>query len=282
MRPAYRISGMTLLEIMLVFAIMASFILFSINQYQQFKLESSFMDIKTNVDVLFQAMGRFYQGNCRNLSDYSVATEKGVTPTIIPGALAPAPNGPLDYSTPNLTYPIDIETQLISYLPNNWPTFVPEVDTTNGYTASFIFFNNAKNAYQCWWVPSAKKVSCGAVQAIEPNQPNKVAFWLVQVSVKISNDLTGDKTKVFLGATGASCASSKPDVCDASGTLNYLIWQQLPTKSGSAINSDLWVSQSQEVMFNQQYTHDVMYEMATPDYYTSNTPYTDQYYLCGN
>ena len=136
MKRVQRISGMTLLEVMLVLAIMASFVLFAINQYQQFRLEASFIDIKKNVDVLFQAMGRFYQGNCRNLSDYSIASAKGVVPTITPGALAPSPKGPLDYSTSNLTYPMDITTQLMTphYLPNNWPTVIPEVDTT-GYSA---------------------------------------------------------------------------------------------------------------------------------------------------
>ena len=273
---------------MLVLAIMASFILFGINQYQQFKTEASFMDIKQNVDVLFQAMGRYYQANCRNLSDSAVAIALGKTPTDAQGDLAPGLSATItpaiDYSTPNVNYSIDIKTKLLAYLPNTWPTFIPQVDTSdgfNGYTTSFLFLQTTRNAYECWSFPDSKgnvTTQCGDSQ---PIQPNKTAFWLALVAVKIANDPTGDKTKALLGATGASCASGVATSCDGSKTPNYLIWQQLPTKSGSNINSDLWISQAQEVMFNQQYTHDAMYELATPNYTKSDSS-LDDYYLCGN
>lgn len=277
-----KISGLTLLEIMLVLAIMVSFILLGINQYQQYQLQASFIDIKKNVDVLFQAMGRYYQANCRVISDASVAWVNGTTPHESIGSLAI--NGSMSVNYGILSSPAIIPfnlTELSQYLPSNWPTSVPAVSSVDGYTVSFIAVTNTKNAYQCWWVeasPGVITTQCGTPQAIQPTKT--VVFMLSQVGVKIANDPTGEKTKAFLGATGANCASGLPDRCDGSTTPNYLVWQQLPIKSGSAINSDLWISQSQEAMFNQQYTHDVMYEMANPNYSTIND--NSYYYFCGN
>src|SRR6185437_5388993 len=145
------------------------------------------------------------------------------------------------------------------YLPTNWLTETPIVNSAS-YQASFILQFRTKNAYVCWNFGS---VQCSSAQTIQPNQ---VAFWRVQVSVNVLNDPTGVKTLSYLGPTGASCASGVSDHCDGSAAPHYLIWQQLPTKSGSKINSDLWESQVQEAAFNQQYTHDVMYELLTSNY----------------
>jgi hypothetical protein len=243
-----KLVGITLLETMLVLAIMASFLLFGINR----------------------------------LTDASITVPAGNVPRTTIGALSPE-SGAVDYTLSNQAYAIDIKTNLIkgNYLSKPWPTFVPAIDSTyglKGYSASFIFLLTTKNAYACWnFTNTAGAVKCTTAQPIQPQQ---VAFWLAQVSVKIANDPKGDKTLAFLGPTGASCASSVPDKCDGSKSPNYLIWQQLPTKSGSNIGSDLWESQSQEAMFNQQYTHDVIYEMTTPAY--STNPAGDIYYLCGS
>jgi type II secretory pathway pseudopilin PulG len=286
-----KIIGMTLLEVMLVLAIGASFLLFAVSQYHQFREQASFIDVKRNVDILFQALGRYYQTNCRSLSDSEVANAQNVDPTITQGTLAPGGTLNVDYTKSNVTYGIAIRSALRNqYLPRNWPTAVPDVDATTtykvhgsvnsfkGYGTAFIFLLTTKNAYACWNFQTGTGVVCSASQ---PIQDNTVAFWLAQVSVKIANDPTGKKTLALLGPTGANCASSVPDSCDGSTTPHYLIWQRLPTKSGSQVGSDLWESQTQEVLFNQLYRHDIMYEMALPPGTLSGSS-VDPYYLCGN
>jgi type II secretory pathway pseudopilin PulG len=285
-----KISGITLLESLLAIAIAVSLLLLGIRQYEQYRIEASFIEVKKNVDVLFQALGQYYQANCRNLSDEAVAIPAGRASQTTLGDLAPGGALNVDYSTANTAYPVNIQTALSAnhYLPDNWPMVTPIVDAST-YSARFIFKLGTKQAYACWnFYNTAGQVQCNtslyfpSATDIGPQdiQPNQVAFWLVQVSVQVQNDPGGTKTSAFLGPTGASCASGVADRCDGSTTPHFLIWQQLPTKSGSRINSDLWVSQSQEAMFNQQYTHDVMYELATSSYTTPGT--TNYYYLCGN
>jgi hypothetical protein len=289
-----KIVGITLLEVMLVLAIGASLLLLGVQQYKQFARQASFSEVKKNVDLLFEGLGRYYQANCRSLSDSAVMIPRGKTVTTLQGDLAPGGsiNGTVvDFKTSNVVYPINIQNALITpkYLPANWPTYVPTVDA-NSYAASFVFMLTTKSAYACW---NLKQTQGGLVCNTDPFfpgdpdvgpqeiQPNQVAFWLVQVSVRVQDDADGSKTLAFLGPTGANCASSVPDHCDGSETPQYLIWQQLPTRSGARIGSDLWPSQVQEVLFNQQYTHDVMYEMTTPNYAPADSG-IDTNYLCGN
>lgn len=286
-----QMSGATLLEVMLILAIAASFVLLGISQYQQYRIQSSFMDVKRDVDVLFQALGQYYQANCRSLTDASITVPAGQASHSLTGDLAPSGALNVNYTLANVAYPLNIQTSLIEkhYLPNNWPTITPIVDADT-YSARFIFKLGTKKAYVCWnFFNTAGYVQCNTAEyfpsdpVVGPQdiRPNQVAFWLAQVSVRVHNDADGTKTLALLGPTGASCASGVPDTCDGNPAPQYLIWQQLPTKSGSKINSDLWVSQQQEAMFNQQYTHDVMYELATPNYAPLGSD-IDTYYLCGN
>lgn len=289
-----RMSGLTLLEVILVMVIASSLLLLGIKQYENFKMQSSFLDVRKNVDVLFQALGQYYQANCRSLSDQAVAYTKGSTPTTLQGDLAPG--GVIkDYKVSNQLVTINIQNKLIEkhFLTENWLTPAPLVDESEGeggYIASFLFLLTTKQEYACWnFTNTAGKVSCNTA-LYYPNDPdvgpqtirdNQVAYWLVQVAVKIADDPSGIKTLAFVGPAGASCASGVPDACDGSKKPQYLIWQRLPTKAASRVNSDLWVSQQQEAVFNQQYTHDVMYEMATPNYAPSDST-LDTNYLCGN
>jgi type II secretory pathway pseudopilin PulG len=285
-----KMSGITLLEILLVIAIAASLILLAITQFEQFKRQAAFLDVKRNVDILFRALGQYYQANCRSLTDQSIADTVGKNPTVLQGDLAP---GGLiaDYTISNQEYSVDIQEKLVKkhYLASDWPLYSPVVDN-DSYAAKFIFLLTTKQAYACWnFKNQAGNVNCNISQYypgdtdVGPQtiQDKQVAYWLIQVSVKVPNDTDGSKTIALLGPTGANCASSVPDRCDGSDTPNYLIWQQLPTKSSSRISSDSWEAQNQEALFNQQYTHDVMYEIATSNYAPPGSS-IDTYYLCGN
>jgi type II secretory pathway pseudopilin PulG len=282
--------GLTLIETMLVLSIAAFLILLGMRQYQQYRIDASFVQVKKNVDVLFQALGQYYQANCRNVSDEAISSLTGKPATSTKGDLAPGGNLNVDYTLTNKAYLIDIQQMVQNhYLPPNWQTITPIVDT-DSYVANFIFMLGTKQMYACWnYYTTSSTVQCNTALYFPSStdvgptdiQPDQVAFWLVQVSAHVYNDTDGSKTLAYLGPTGANCASGSPDTCDGSTTPSYLIWQQLPTKSGSKINSDLWVSQQQEAMFNQQYTHDVMYEFANPNYAPTGSN-IDYYYLCGN
>jgi Tfp pilus assembly protein PilE len=58
--------GVSLLEVMLVFAVATMLLLFSIKQYQNFETEANARQIQYNVDMIFQAMALYYKANCNH------------------------------------------------------------------------------------------------------------------------------------------------------------------------------------------------------------------------
>lgn len=81
-----------------------------------------------------------------------------------------------------------------------------------------------------------------------------------------------------LAADQATLASDQATLANlpamGASTGDYLVWQRLPSATGSQATSTLWMTMPQLQQFNLQYTHDQMLELNQG--YTSPRPY-----LCG-
>jgi type II secretory pathway pseudopilin PulG len=75
-----RYEGITLIEMLLAFAIGAMILLFSMQQYGYLKNEASAEGLKSNLDSLFAAATNYYQANCGLTGNLSPTTS---TPVIV-------------------------------------------------------------------------------------------------------------------------------------------------------------------------------------------------------
>lgn len=266
---------------LLVMAIAASIILFSLTQYASFQRDANIQQVQYNVNTIFKALSMFYKAEC--YGSYNVASD----PPLTAGKLNPK-------SSPSNPFKVNIPTDLVSRgfftetNPAN-PTQViplnPLVDdageNTNGYVAQFNLYT------------SSRTICAGgttAANAYPPNCPNSTAtnvgtiyMWKPQVAVKLKDEetagqylrlLDGDCLSTASGGTVARC-NSYP------GTGDYVVWERLPSfASISSIDSqsDFWVMNPMAQQFTDMYrAYSNVYLTGS----TGSTPNGTQYYLCG-
>lgn len=257
---------------MLVILIGASIAIFGLRQFEQYQKNQYAIQLRLTVDSLLEALGSYYQANCE-------------TGTLSPKSMT-FPPSPIGFDDGG-TLLDDLQN---GYLPDSVLFLNPIVDnkaTNQGYAVQLNFFQSTNPAqpgrhtkvcYSFWGTSTA--AGCSDTPAPTPN--TMIIGWQIQVAVKIKDPTT---IMNYVALTGADCAvpDLTPGVPADCGTgvgstkaLNYLIWQRLPSFASSAINSSLWLSNPLVKQFNEQYTHDEMYEL-----YMNNTtsPY---YYLCGS
>ncbi|MCE3237295.1 MAG: hypothetical protein K0R24_276 [Gammaproteobacteria bacterium] len=262
-KPFRKLQGITLIEAMLVLAIVIAIILFSIRQYTQYERERNIQLLAYHIDIVFQAMRNYYYANCANL----------ITPTL----------APTDSYTPPNPFPISIITDLESYIDEHWQGINPSIDTSfgeSGYTVQFnrMISTQARQENFCYYF-AGQPQSCAAL----PNNNAELYLWVAQIVVKIRNPAM---TLAYKGMLNASCAIANfsPDTATVvdcktegvtSGAPAYLVWQKLPSFVSPKMNSSLWAIMPYIKEFNLQYTHDRQAELISTDYAGS------KYYLCG-
>jgi len=260
--------GMTLIEAMLVIAVGAFIIYLSIQQYQQYKHDGDIIQVKANVDTIFQAMTGYYRTNCYG--------QTGSGQTLISGSGSLSPS-----ASPTNPFPINIATllQKTGYLTTQMP-FSPIVDATgpglNGYVAQY---NQA---------PSGTRYVCMAgnntTGPFDPNCTSKtpvgtIVVWKAQVAVLLKDT---SQANVYLKLLDGDCLSSYSGgvvtPCSSSGnTGNYVVWERLPSSNSnpSAI-SDYWETIPLVHQFTQMYTTNPILSL------TNGSATGSQYYLCPN
>lgn len=257
-------AGVTLLEVLLVMAIAASLIMFSINLYQQYRADQFAIQLRYNADTVLESLAYYYQANC--------SEGPGRTLSQTPYPTVFNDGGDLYNDLKN------------GFLPSNWQPYNPLIDGTAANDGYFVQFNLIppfkKQVYVC--NPYDTSGVGGAHPCSTPQEiPNsEVIIWQVQLAIKMKNPAS---TLGYLGLSGADCAvnslpTNAPVNCSSrviSGSANYLVWQRLPSFASPAVVGDQWVSMPQTKEFNRQYTHDPMYEL----YLNGTGPTT--YYLCG-
>lgn len=246
--------GVGLLEAILVLAIGAAIIILSMRQYFSWRIDAQAVQVKENVDAIFQAMGNYYRKNCYGTVD----ANQVVTPTTA-GTLNPISSA---FTSPKI---IDIQKDLIDsgflttkLIPN---PLVSATAGTNGYLAQFNEMRATRK--ECDTCPSL----------------GTIITWTAQVAVKLQdptaanvyyNILSGDCLSTANGNAVTPCPKTTATTGD------YVVWERLPTTSNINAPSTYWGTNPTVAQFKQMYTTESKYKLVE-DINTNK-----QYYLCGD
>lgn len=300
-----RQKGLTLLELMLVMAIGSAILVMGLELYSVFDRYRQMNVIRSNVEMIFDAMNGFYRATCNGMMTYNAQTfpsnpaNLNEVATPWPGVLNPTyPGG---FTTP--FYPYGNPSTLLYYFqispyasptasakPGSWPsyylmTFSPYVDIsqdskTPAYVAEFVEF------------PAQQRYSCGSGGCVASKIPvGTVINWQERVGVRLipdTNNMGGLSPQVYLGLLGGDClgtytAKDGLSSCGpgGSGSGDYVIWARAPSVN-RVPKSDAWLSTHQLILFQQLYTtYPLNYQLSTQGR-KQNVMGLPQYYLCGD
>lgn len=295
-------AGVSLIELMLVLAIMVSIMVLGIRFYSQYRLQASKTVLAAKVDQLFQAMKFYYQANCRQALDNNAVAQS-------PGTLDPTVIGN------NLTLALNITNNLVTPgFISDWQPLNVLVDNSaepdQGY---YVQFNRYQVANQD---PTMNVVACtgndrapnsaagtpsrcegvagtnvvgGAILQPPPGGQSKVMVWLAQVAIKLASTEEKDWQQAMLDLN-AKCISSLSDKkvapCETNPSAEgYLVWERpiFYYTPNVATGYDLFNNSVRE--FNMQYTNDGMATLSGVQTETGTPPASSWYnplnYLCG-
>jgi type II secretory pathway pseudopilin PulG len=258
--------GITLLEIMLVLAIAASFLMVGLRQYQLLQKDQDAQEVRYNVDRLFQALSHFYRVNCRIPSGGSASSSSY-------GMLDPSHN-----PVPTNPFVVTITSMLSTpgYLAD-WPFPDNSIASSSQYVTQFSRSTSTRYIYT--YSPQQGITTPSTPQPIA--KANSVIQWRAQVALDMK---TPALAQLYKGVLNADCISTTsgsgvlPCPGDALGT--WLVWERLPSFASPELTSSLWVSLPVLNQFNNQYTNDDNYAFTIDDT-TWNTQSGYETYLCG-
>lgn len=267
--------GATLTEAMLVITIGSAIIYLSIQQYLSYKKDSDAVEITTNVNQLFQAMGNYYRKNCYGTTDLTNTTDP-----INYGKLNP---NPLNPSAP----PEDADAKVaitVTELINEGfldkpPKLTPLVDTSVGSNGFMLQFNKKVTTRKVCLLGSYNPYDTTCTSTKDTGES---VSWLPQVAVKLKH-ADAASAIAFLNLLRGDCLSTESGgiVAPCTGGIgsgNYVVWQRLPSmaSTGGAV-SNYWGTTPTVALFTQMYTTApitaVIDQVGDGDM---------QYYLCGN
>jgi Tfp pilus assembly protein PilE len=261
--------GITVLEILLVFAIAGTFAALGINQYRQYRMQQDVALVQRNVNTLFAALANYYQANCKDQYDSAGA------PITNSGALSPTS---IAYPPASTAYQAVNVSALVSagYL-TQWQPVNPLVNPTSNYIVQFNPMTSSRYvstnfSYQTPPLSSPKIIA----------KADTVVIWRAQVAVRISDTAN---IQTYKGLMAADCISSlKNNIvtpCNANPTAgDYLVWERLPSFASPRTSSGLWLSMARVRQFNESYQNDTFYALNIDDSaWNTSTHY--EIYLCG-
>ncbi len=260
LRLPRKTQGITLFEVMLVLAIGASILVLGARVYQMLKAQSDVTQLQYNVDQVFIAAARYYQGNCKPQRD-------PLTGDITPGTGGLAPS--TGYEPPN-PYPVALgELTQGGYmnlpLPRN-----PIVDNRNSSSGYIIQFNLV--------APPGQKKMITETTPLTTVDLGKIIMWRIQVSVKIAKPsmvnfyksvLNADCVSQMVGTAVQPCSAAIPGG-------DYLVWERLPSFAAPDANPSYMSTNAGVKVFTQ------LYDNAPQQYSASMEAADKQNYLCGS
>lgn len=272
----HRVSGMTLLEVMLVLAISASLVLISLRVYRSLQANADIAEVQQNVNKLFNAMANYYRANCNGVN-YISTFDKDCGASCTTSQKCTSKLDPRCTGYPTLAgapVVIDIQTDLIN---TGFLQTVTGGSGTNPFGPNVIV-----SAYQVQFNQPTTQPSRS--QALSPSGSATIGTnvqWQVQVAVQLRNS---SKATAYLYSLGGDCASSagaggSVTACTSpAGTTGaYIVWQRLPSFSTMQSQSPFWPTMPTIQQFNQMYTTYPMTYLLT----NTNAPPT-QYFVCGS
>lgn len=254
--PKQSNKGVTLLEVLLVLAVIAMILALSLKQYQLFRRDGDIQQLQYNVDILFDAMVGYFRANCTK-KFVQQPNSKGIVvvtlDNLIKGHFLVVPNGKMIPSP-----------------------FLDTSGTSQGYALQFnqLLVNNPAKLPQRYVTLQA---------GVNPTPVGNVSAWEIQVSVRLKDPQTAMQMKSFLAANCLSSGSPSNGVTTCSqAQLNadqYAVFERLPTFASAQYNSQLWIMSPLVRQFTQMYTT-LPILILTGD--SSNQNFIpNQYYYCG-
>lgn len=253
--------GLSLIELMLVFAIASAVIIMSLKQYEVFRSDKDLRQVLYNVDMLAQGAANYYWANCNG--QYNPANN-----TFIPGTL-----NPVNPTTPPNPYPINItvDLQQKGYLPAQLNLLNNSIVT--GAASYVVQFNEAP--------PTPRTILACDDAACTTSSQKQIGTninWRIQISVKL-RDVT--KAQVYRNLFGAECLSNLsgttvlPCTSAPAGANQYLVFTRPPAFATPRSSSVLNQNQPNLDLFNQQYRVNPITSLTSGDH---SVEY--QYFLC--
>jgi hypothetical protein len=267
------ISGVTLVEAILVMAVASSIIMIAMKQARIYRNDNDINQVLHDVDEVFQGASYFYQANCKMQAD-PVTGPIGGTGVLDPKYF-PAPPATPTPTPPSNPYPVTIAQLKSGGFLTNKVAFSPIVNTSAANDGFIVQFNQDI---------SDRSFSTSA--PVTTIKLGKIIMWQIQVAVLLRNPA---KALVYGKLLGADCLST----VDPSGTTVtpcssappglptppvYAVWSRLPSYATPASNSNQWISNADRQVFNQLYeTYPVSVLQNVPA-----SSYPQQNYLCGS
>jgi prepilin-type N-terminal cleavage/methylation domain-containing protein len=288
-----RQKGVTLLEIMLVLAISSAILVLGMRMYVQFENRGYVEQAKYNIDTLFQAMTEYYHAQCASGTLFAAPTNKPYVITL--AQLAPyLPNNwesknpitqgyALQFNPTVSSAPVYVNACVVT---TKGTPCVSQSTALSTSQANIVIWNEQValqaiasmpqaqiNAYQSLLAADCVSTVSGGVVQLCPARAALIT--------SAQNQVATDKATLALPSCTAACqTSTTAQLTTDQATLTsnlaggYLVWQRLPSATGSKVQSDLWLLQPLLQEFTLQYTHDQMLEL-------NNGYGTPQNYLCG-
>jgi prepilin-type N-terminal cleavage/methylation domain-containing protein len=246
--------GVTLLEVLLVLTIAASFAVLGLRQYQNFRLDADILELRKNVDTLFLSAANYYWANCSAGHQLDIVHAPGTTKAI------------------------NISTDLIQggYLSSSFPTsnaLVNNTSTNGGYVVQFNKYTDVRYQSVCSNPPSCSSTVQTPIGTI--------ILWRIQVSVLMQNTTTQKLTnaKNYLSANCLSTSSGTTVVpcTSATSTGTYVVFERMPSYPTSdwSSQSTFWPSNPLVQQFDQMYTTNPITNLTTVDHTAEY-----QYFYC--
>lgn len=293
-----KISGVTILEMLLALAIISFILTLVARQLSVAQNDTNAQQLQATVDRLFQSAANYYYGNCRQQVDSNNAVPADATDK--------ATLDPVNVASTSVPFPVMNQTLNLltagKYLisTQTWPpspnTFIDGSGTTDdhGFVVQFNPVTPSRSPagiYQNWETVNG---STGTGVAMQSNPSYRtpsltsvgtIYIWRIQVSVKLAPGLVPDAT-TFKLRFSADCLSSQHggyvDPCSANNPGEYLVWERLPSFASPKTATNYWTTMPGVKEFNQLYTNDDLYGAENSTFRTtSGVTGANNNYLCG-
>ena len=231
--------GLSLIEVMLAFAVIATIFVMALKQYNMFSNDKDVQQVQYNVDLLAQAAANYYWVNCRGQYD-------PVSQTIIPGTLSPYNATPPVVGTPFL---INTTNDLI----NTGFLKSPLTTTNNHYVTSYIVqFNENPLITQ-------SRLACDDADCNTSSlkQIGTLVSFDIQISAQIRDTTKATAYKNLLGADCLSSLSGStvlPCKSAPAGANTYVVFIRKPALPTPSVNAPLNLERTNIQAFSQQQT----------------------------
>lgn len=265
-----QIQGVTLLESLLVLAIISAILFLGVRQYNSFRLYGETATVQSNVDSIFSGLAQYYRSNCYGtMANIYNSSDSAITPTYTPGTLNTA-------KTQTTPYAVNVATDLSNAGYMQYKLSPSTLVNTASASAYIAQFNPSP--------PQAQQICIEADTGTSPytcttqQQTGTIVSWTAQVSV-LMKDTT--KASTYGKLMGADCTSTLNGTyvnpCSSNTPGPYVVWQRQPSFASTQANSTYWPSMPVLKQFTQMYQSEQQSTSAS-----SNHSPEYQYFYCGN